>query len=116
MRKKIFFLSVVVFYLILSFLIENVVEVQAAEILKSPLGCGSLEDCANKVIDFIFYIAVVLAPLMIVIAGYFFITAAGSAEKVNQAKRIITWTVIGILIVMLSRAIVTLIEKVLGGS
>ena len=83
--------------------------------LKSPLGCTTIEDCISRIITFLFSLTVLLAPLMIIIAGFLYITAAGSVEKITQAKKLITWTLIGLLIASLANAIVYLIKSVTGG-
>ncbi len=82
--------------------------------LQNPLNCNTIEECTGKVTDFLLYIAVILVPLMMSVAGFLFITAAGSAEKINQAKKIATWTVIGLLIVLFSKGIVEVISTALG--
>ena len=83
--------------------------------LKSPLGCTTIEECIGRMINFLFSLSVILTPLMIIIAGFLYITAAGKPEKIVQAQKLITWTLIGFLIVSLSRAIIYVITSVIGG-
>ena len=59
-------------------------------------------------------IAVALVPLMFVWAGFYFITANGEPEKIKKAKNIMLYTVIGLAIVLLSRAIISVVKGVLG--
>ena len=80
----------------------------------NPLSAESLEELVENLIDFIFKIALVLAPLMIIIAGFLLVTAGGSIEQVTKARRIILWTVIGFLIVLLAKGIVAIIKGLLG--
>ena len=54
-----------------------------------------------------------LAVLIIVIGGVMFLTAAGSPERINAAKKILTSTVIGLAIIFLSWLIVNTIIGVL---
>lgn len=121
MRKKIFLVFfTVIFYLVLVFIPDTgkafFSEGSAGPIpIPNPLTCDSFEECINKIVDFIFYLAVVLVPLMIIIAGFLFVTAAGNTEKIAQAKKIITWALIGFLIVLISKGIVALITNILGG-
>jgi len=82
--------------------------------LQNPLQAAEFEDILDNVIDFIFNIAIVLVPLMIVIAGFLFVTAGGNAEQINKAKTMIIWTAIGFLIILLSKGIMGIIMNLLG--
>jgi hypothetical protein len=77
--------------------------------------CITFEELIEKLIDFIFWVAVVIAPLMIVIAGFYFLTAAGNPERVSTAKKIIFWSVVGFVIVLLAKGIISMIKQILGG-
>lgn len=83
--------------------------------LQSPLGCTTIEECISRMINFLFSLAIILAPLMMILAGFLYITAAGKPEKIAEAQKLITWTLIGFLIVSLARAIVYVITSVIGG-
>jgi magnesium-transporting ATPase (P-type) len=80
----------------------------------NPLTSGDLEDIIENLIDFIFTIAFVLAPLMVIYAGLLFMTAGGNASKIEQAKNIIIWTLIGLIIVLLARGLIAIIKQLLG--
>jgi len=61
----------------------------------------------KKIVDFLtINIIFPLAVLMIVIGGVMFLTAAGSPERINTAKKILTSTVIGLVIIFLAWLIV----------
>ncbi|XOB46808.1 MAG: pilin [Candidatus Nealsonbacteria bacterium] len=79
------------------------------------LNATSFDIIINDLVNFIFYLAIAIAPLMLIIAGFLFTTAAGDVQKVAQAKKIITWTIIGFSIVLFSKGIVALITGVIGG-
>lgn len=83
--------------------------------LQSPLGCTTTDACIGSLINFLFSLAVILTPLMIIMAGFLYITAAGKPEKIVQAQKLITWTLIGFLIASLARAIIYVITSVIGG-
>jgi hypothetical protein len=82
--------------------------------IENPLIATSFEAIIGNIIDFIFKIAIVLAPLMVVVGGFLFVTAGGSVEKINRAKNLIIWTAIGFLIVLLSKGIIAIINQILG--
>ena len=52
------------------------------------------------------------AVLFIIIGGIQMLTAYGSDEKIGKAKKTITWAIIGLLIAILSYAIVSIISAI----
>lgn len=95
-----------------SFLIPNLT---GAITIENPLKAESFEELIENLIDFIFWVAVVIVPLMIIIAGFYFLTAAGNPERVNTAKRIIFWSIVGFAIVLLAKGIISMIKQIIGG-
>jgi NADH:ubiquinone oxidoreductase subunit 4 (subunit M) len=69
----------------------------------------------DAIYNFIFWVAIALVPIMIIVAAYFFLTSGGDPEKVRTAKRIIFWTFIGLIIVLLGEGIIAVIKQLLGG-
>ena len=68
----------------------------------------------KRIVDFLAKdILFPLAVLMIIIGGVIFLTAAGSPERINTAKKILTSTVIGLVIIFLAWLIVDTIIGVL---
>lgn len=47
-----------------------------------------------------------LAVLMIIYAGVLYVTAAGKDDQVDKAKKIILYSIVGLLVIMLSWALV----------
>ncbi len=66
----------------------------------------SLTELILRVINFILSVVLILAVLAIIIAGVYLITGMGSDSSKEKAKNIILYVVIGILIILFSRAIV----------
>ena len=96
------------------------------------LGCdnASDDDCAadvvyyrnplvwNEIIAFVWgaimYIfghAIVLAVLMILIGAYVLATSGGNAARVQLGKRIIIWTIIGYVVMLLARGVIMFIIR-----
>lgn len=57
-----------------------------------------------------FYIAVVLSVLMVIYGGFVYVTAAGSGDKVGEAKTIITDALIGLGVAVLAGAILVFLR------
>ena len=88
----------------------------ADEIIKieNPLEAEKFEDIIDNIIDFIYKIAIVLAPLMIIVGGFLFVTAGGNVQQITRDRNLIIWTAIGFLIVLLSKGILAIINQILG--
>jgi len=82
---------------------------------EDPFKAKSFEELINAIADFIFWVAIVIAPLAIIIAAFYFLTSGGDPEKTRTAKRIIFYTIIGLIIILLSKGILGLIESLLFG-
>ena len=83
--------------------------------IDNPLNASTTEELVNDIIGFIFWVAVAVAPIMFLVAGFYFITAGGDPKRVGTAKTIMIYTAIGLAIVLLARALVSVLKSVLGG-
>ncbi|MEA3296096.1 MAG: hypothetical protein U9Q27_03105, partial [Patescibacteria group bacterium] len=79
-----------------------------------PTTHASFTDLVNSIINFIYTIALVIAPVMFIVAGFTYITSIGEPAKIKKAYDIALWTAIGLLIVLLSKGIIVVIKEVLG--
>lgn len=62
-------------------------------------------DTIMTISDWIFWLALTLAGIMIVVAGVMFVTSAGSPEKAGKAKSMLTYSVIGFAVALLAKFI-----------
>jgi hypothetical protein len=85
----------------------------SALIIENPIDADTFEELIENVITFIFNVALALVPLMIVIAGVYFVTAAGNPAQVEKAKGIILYTLIGFIVIILARGFVEFLKQVL---
>ncbi|MDO8559274.1 MAG: pilin [bacterium] len=83
--------------------------------LDNPLGATTtFQILLNKIIDFIFWVGMALAPVMLIVAGFMYVISSGSPQKVEQAKKIIIYTVIGLIVLLLAKGLVTVLESIIG--
>ena len=82
--------------------------------IENPLEAENIWELLDAVIDFIFIISIPLAALLIVVGGYFFLASAGDPEKVRKAKHLIIYTLVGLLVVFLSKAIISMLAERFG--
>lgn len=81
--------------------------------LINPLKTTNFLGILEKVFNFLFLLAVVVGPLLIVYAGILMLFAAGSEEKIRTARQIITYTLIGFIIVVLAEGLVFILGELL---
>lgn len=83
--------------------------------IESPIQYKTFEELINTIINFIFWVAIAIAPVVIIIAGFYFLTSGGDPEKLRKAKQIILFTFIGLLIVLSGKGIISLIRQIIEG-
>src|SRR4030042_3375247 len=83
-------------------------------VIDNPLASDSLEDLIDGIITFIFWVATALAPLMILIAAFYFLTSGGNPQQVSTAKKIILYTLIGYTIIIISKGLIIILKDILG--
>jgi len=81
--------------------------------IEPPINATSFEALVGGITNFIFNIALVLAPLMIIVAGIYFVTAAGDPKKIEQAKGIILYTLIGLFVILLAKGFIAFLRQIL---
>lgn len=90
-------------------------QVSAAIEITNPLSYTTFDQLIKAIIVFLRDLALVATALVIVLAGFFFVTAAGDPAKVTKAKQMILYALIGLAIVLAAEGIVTLMGKVIKG-
>ena len=81
--------------------------------LRNPLVCQTLLECIERITNFIFYIAIILVPLMIIIGAFYLITSAGDPNRTKAGKNIIIYTLIGLFFILLAKGVIALIKSLL---
>jgi hypothetical protein len=81
---------------------------------ENPITATSVQDVISTIGIWLYGIAFALVPIMILIGAFYLLTAAGDPEKINTGKKIITWTIIGLGIVIISFGISDLMKNLLG--
>lgn len=108
---RIWLSKIIIFLMLVSFLTPFVV---GAVTIDNPLQAKNFWDLIDRLIDFIFYLAIAIAPIMFIIAGFYFIGAAGDPAKIDTAKKMVLWTLIGLLVVMSAKGLVMLFGEIFG--
>ncbi len=80
-----------------------------------PITPLSITEILENIIKWMLYIAMVVAPAMLIIGAIVFMTSAGNPERIKTARRIIVWTIIGFVIILFGRGIFSIIKNILLG-
>lgn len=72
-------------------------------------GEGSIRRLVLRIINFFLGFLGILAVIMVIYGGVTYVTAAGADDAIGNAKKIILYSLIGIVIILLSFAIVNTI-------
>lgn len=83
--------------------------------IDDPLGQGAtFNKIINNVVRFANSLLAPLSTLMVLIAGFYYMTGGGNPERVKTAHKILTWALIGIAIVLLANSAEVIIRSVIG--
>ena len=75
---------------------------------------GTLGQNVTRIINYFLGLLGLVAVGFLIYAGVLMVTAGGNEEQVGKARKIITYAVIGIVIILLSYTIVTFVSSALG--
>ena len=67
---------------------------------------GNVRTLALTIVNFFLTFLGLIAVVMIIYGGFLYVTAGGNNEKIESAKKIIMYAVVGIIVILLSFAIV----------
>lgn len=70
---------------------------------------GNLMSIVTTIINTLFFVAGIVAVIMIIIGGFRYITAQGDSGQLTTAKNTILYSVVGLVIVIASFAIVNFV-------
>ncbi len=68
----------------------------------------------TSLIDMATILALSIAVIMILIAGYMMMTAGANAEQFKNGQRTITYAIVGLIIVFLSKGIIAIVRNIVG--
>ncbi len=70
----------------------------------------------SSILGFVWTIMGIVVVLMLLYAGFKFVTAGGETEAIGKAKDMVKYSLIGIVIMLLSGGIMALVENFLRGA
>lgn len=82
--------------------------------LGDPLSGAGVEEILNNIVNWLLVIAAPIAVIMTIWAGYLFMTGGSNEEQIKKARSTLLYVVIGIVVLILSKAIITLVASFIG--
>jgi len=84
--------------------------------LPNFIGYTSISALIAAIANFLItYIVMPFAVIMIIYSGLLFVTAGGNEEKIKKAKRNLSWTLLGVVIILSANVLITYIQSLLSG-
>jgi purine-cytosine permease-like protein len=99
---------------LLVFFIFSIPFLSKAVTFSNPFQSESVWELIDKITNFLVFIGLALVPIFVIIAAFYFLSAGGDPKKVEQAKKILLYALIGLFILLLFRGIIYLIFQLLG--
>ena len=84
-------------------------------ILLNPLAAKTIWETIDALVNFLLLLSFAIAPILVIYAAFLILTAGGNPERINRGKTIIFWAMIGLLIILLAKALPSAIKGALGG-
>jgi len=67
-----------------------------------------------NIINFVFGFLLAVVVLMILVAGYMFVTGGGNPETISKARNLLMYALIGLAIAVIARGLVALVGRIIG--
>ncbi len=74
---------------------------------------GEIEGLAGWLLTFVWGLLILVVVGFFLYAGFLFVTAAGSDEKITQAKQMVTYGIVGVIVMLLAWGVVELMQAFL---
>lgn len=85
----------------------------SGEGLKNPLQWGSFADAVPTLMDGLIRVGVIVAVVYLVYVGYLYVSAVGKPDQIKTANNALLYAVIGIAVLVGSKAIAVLVSNTL---
>jgi small-conductance mechanosensitive channel len=84
--------------------------------IPNPLGeTSDISVLASNIIKFLIILAIPITSILVVYAGYLYITSAGNEEKVKTAQKALIWALVGFAVVLVASSVPAIIQEFLSG-
>lgn len=72
-------------------------------------------EALDNITTYLFGILIIIAVMFLIIAGIYFATAQGDAEKVKKARDMVLYALVGVIVGVLAKGLVTFVRNMVEG-
>ena len=80
----------------------------------SPLGTSSIPQLIGRIIAGVLALTGVIALVMFIYGGVIWMTSQGNTEAITKAKKTIVWSILGLVLIFTSYALVNFVLQAIG--
>ena len=112
--KEIFKKKAVLFYsaAITAVLCANSAVAQVPVTISNPITTSDFTEIIENTLLWALEVSGSIALLMLIVGGVMYITSAGDEQKVATAKKIFNFTIIGLILILLSYSIIKVVSDI----
>lgn len=81
--------------------------------ISNPIATSDFSVLVSNFLKWILSVAGALTLLMLITGGVFYITSSGNEQKIETAKKMIIWTILGLMLILASYSIIVVLDTVL---
>ena len=82
--------------------------------IPNPLGHDTFGDLIHAIVSFVRNVALMIAPIIFIIAGLMYYFSAGNAEQAKKATNLIKWAIVGLAIILVANGITAIVKDIMG--
>jgi len=82
----------------------------AGATINNPISATDFTSLLKLILQIVTEIGAIVVVIFIIYSGFLFVTARGNEEKISEAKRALTWTLIGAAILLGANAIALAVQ------
>ncbi len=81
--------------------------------ISNPIATSDFSVLLTNFLKWLLSVAGSLALLTLIVGGVFYVTSSGNDQRVETAKKMITWTLLGLILILASYSIIIVIDELL---
>ncbi len=79
----------------------------------NPISSETLPELLGNVLNFLFGLAIIILPIVIIYAGILMVTARGDPQKLSLSRTILLWAIVAFAIILLAKGLPTVLRGLL---
>ena len=91
----------------------NNVSAQVTVNITNPISTNDFSKLVENFLLWVLSVAGALTLLMLVTGGVLYVTSSGNEQKIEAAKKMIIWTILGLILILASYSIIVVLDKIL---